>query len=347
MTAKLPRVVVIGAGVIGAAIAWRLAEAGAKVALIDDSADGTGASEGSLAWINACSARDADYARLRVESVRLWHELARLPGCPAEMSGSWIWSDRFSGDNDIEQFRRLEWPCELLDPEAFCRRMSGLRVPPRPVLHFPQEGVADPRQLRRWFVSQAEASGARQIPRRVIAVRHGVTLADGGFLPADRVVVAAGTETPALVRPLGAKLRVLRRPGLLLRTEPAPPLARGYLESAAVHGWQAADGSILAGAEPGGIEHKGDVEDAATKILSRLAQLYRHPPRLRLQNLRVRNRPVPATGFPIIGRLSAAPHVHVAATHSGVTLAPLVGQLVAREILHDREEELPARYRPD
>jgi glycine/D-amino acid oxidase-like deaminating enzyme len=58
-------------------------------------------------------------------------------------------------------------------------------------------------------------------------------------------------------------------------------------------------------------------------------------------------RPMPLDGFPVIGSSPARPDVYLAVMHSGVTLAPVVGQLVAHEI----SEGVPAAglsgFRPD
>jgi glycine/D-amino acid oxidase-like deaminating enzyme len=48
------RIAVIGAGVVGASVAFRLAQGGAdRVWLVDRSLPGTGASSASFAWVNA------------------------------------------------------------------------------------------------------------------------------------------------------------------------------------------------------------------------------------------------------------------------------------------------------
>ena len=57
-------------------------------------------------------------------------------------------------------------------------------------------------------------------------------------------------------------------------------------------------------------------------------------------------RPMPKDGFPIVGPLPGVPRVSVCVTHSGVTLAPLLGDLMAAELITGREESLLAPYRP-
>ena len=58
-------------------------------------------------------------------------------------------------------------------------------------------------------------------------------------------------------------------------------------------------------------------------------------------------RPVPADGHSCVGGLSRLPGYYEAVTHSGVTLGPLVGRLLAREILTGEVDPLIAPFRPD
>src|SRR5690606_18438725 len=58
-------------------------------------------------------------------------------------------------------------------------------------------------------------------------------------------------------------------------------------------------------------------------------------------------RPMPADGLPVIGAPRAAPGLYAAMMHSGVTLAPLVGELVALEIAEGASVDWLAPYRPE
>ena len=177
-------------------------------------------------------------------------------------------------------------------------------------------------------------------------MERGVRLSDGTRIPADAVVLAAGVATAGLAVHLGADLSVERRPGLLVRSRPARPLATGYIATDNVHFWQDAEGSILAGAEYDGADRVDAPEQRAAEILQNLERLYREPNRLAVAEILIRDRPVPADGFPIVGHLASAPEIYVAATHSGMTLAPLIGELVAEELLEGRLQPVLSGYRP-
>ena len=57
-------------------------------------------------------------------------------------------------------------------------------------------------------------------------------------------------------------------------------------------------------------------------------------------------RPLPLDGHPVLGAAPSRPDVYLAITHSGVTLAPLIGRLAARELLGESLEEQLRLYRP-
>ena len=87
--AAVPRVVVAGAGIVGASIAFHLAKAGASVTVIDRDGPATHASRGSFAWINATwSKQPRSYHRLNQAGVQRWRSLQPLLDLPVRWGGS-------------------------------------------------------------------------------------------------------------------------------------------------------------------------------------------------------------------------------------------------------------------
>ena len=70
------RVVVVGAGIVGASIAYRIAARGFAVTLIDKASPGSGASSHSFAWINAGLKEPLDYHNLNRRSMDMWEQFA-------------------------------------------------------------------------------------------------------------------------------------------------------------------------------------------------------------------------------------------------------------------------------
>src|SRR5271166_6472345 len=87
-----PHVLIVGAGIIGASIAWRVARAGARTTVIDAHEPGGVATRNSWAWINASWGNRESYFRLRVRAIEEWHRLEReVPGVHADWVGSLLW----------------------------------------------------------------------------------------------------------------------------------------------------------------------------------------------------------------------------------------------------------------
>jgi glycine/D-amino acid oxidase-like deaminating enzyme len=66
-----------------------------------------------------------------------------------------------------------------------------------------------------------------------------------------------------------------------------------------------------------------------------------------VENVTVGQRVLPPDGFPIVGYLRSLRNLYVTATHSGVTLAPILGQYATQEILDGIFLEPLRPYRPD
>ena len=87
-----PKVVVIGAGVVGAAVAARVAQGDARVTVLDEGAPERRATLASLAWINSNSAWAPRYHALRMRSLALWRrQLEASPGFSARLNGGLCW----------------------------------------------------------------------------------------------------------------------------------------------------------------------------------------------------------------------------------------------------------------
>jgi glycine/D-amino acid oxidase-like deaminating enzyme len=66
---------------------------------------------------------------------------------------------------------------------------------------------------------------------------------------------------------------------------------------------------------------------------------------LELEGYRIGYRPIPEDGFSIVGRAEGVPGLYIAVTHSGITLAPAIGEFAAKEVLDGAAEPLLAPYR--
>lgn len=236
-----PRCVVVGAGLAGAATAWRLTREvpGADVVILEQEADpATHATSQNAAMVRAL-VFEPDFDELSLEGARFWNalptELCR-PGAFRRTGSLLLASDPATLarlEARVEAARRAGLDARMLDARACRARLAELEDTPFEAAAFTSEdGVADPVGLVDAMLAAATRRGAKLMTAaraRRLLLRSGrvvgVELADGSSLPAEYVVVAAGAWTGGLLAAAGAEtqgLTPLRRH--LLGTAPTSRL---------------------------------------------------------------------------------------------------------------------------
>jgi len=344
-------IVVVGAGVVGSAIGWRLADTGQRVTLVDPTPGGL-ASPGSFAWLNASFADDAVYNRLRHDSLELWRRLKTADGSvPIEFAGAVLWEqEHFDLDEIARSQSVLGRPAELIDGATLAQRVPALRRMPDRALHLLGDGYGDPIEITSWFLDQAVAAGAEIAAERIEEI-----LVDAGAvtgvrtaaraIPASHVVVAAGIDLPSVLAMLGLDVAMANEPGLLASTSPGSVIVDTMLATPDVHLWQRDDGGFLIGADFGGGSDFDEPQANANRVLDALQSLVEGTEECSVERVTVRERPIPADGRPAIGPLGPD-GLYVVSTHSGMTLAPLIAECVTREIGGNGADPRLAPYRP-
>lgn len=122
-----------------------------------------------------------------------------------------------------------------------------------------------------------------------------------------------------------------------------PPLEDGQPE---VHVRQGADGVLMIGEGSQESLARDDSQSHAVALVERAAQYLPALADAKAMPVPVGYRPMPRDGLPVLGYTSAAPNMYVALMHSGVTLAPLVGELAAMEIMDGARVDILRNYRP-
>jgi glycine/D-amino acid oxidase-like deaminating enzyme len=356
------KIIVVGAGIIGASIAYQLAKSGAAVTIIEASMPASQASGASFGWINASFFANADHFALRAAGIAAHHRLAKDLGDTAPQFPGCLWWE-FEGDAfdaQAQTLRELGYGVDEIDAREFAQLEPHIARPPKRCLRFSGEGAVDAALMTAALLGLAAQHGAKLITGVAVSELveqggrvQGVDTSVGRFR-ADQVVIAGGNGSGALLKPFGVDFEMLRRPGLILRTRPVPLALRHILVLPGQEVRQLRDGRILA---PTAASHQSDSSDTITErpdILAdtALARLRDVMPTLDLawETVSLALRPVPQDGLPVIG--ACGPDgAYIATMHSGVTLCALVGELVAGEVLADgqvgnAQAALLAPFRP-
>jgi len=345
------KVIVVGAGIIGASIAWHLARAGAKVAVVSESGAGGVATPNSFAWINASWGNPEVYFRLRVRAMAEWKRLANdMPGLPLNWCGGLNWdlpADRLEAY--AAEHSSWGYGIERVGREQVAQIEPNLIELPDFALHVAEEGVAEPAATAKALLADAERRGARVLSSTVTALVQtdgritGVDTSHG-LVAADEVVIAAGVGSPDIAATAGIKLPIETPPGLIVHSRPYKKLLNGLVHVERLHMRQTAEGRVIAGSDFAGGDPGDDPEATARHLFAMVKAALRGAEGLELDFHTIGYRPNPIDGFPIIGRAEGMDGLYIAVMHSGITLAPAVGLFATREILDGERDPLLGAY---
>ncbi|MDF9807261.1 NAD(P)/FAD-dependent oxidoreductase [Streptomyces anulatus] len=357
------KVVVVGAGIVGAACAFHAAAAGLDVTVLDRGPVGAGTTsrgEGNILLSDKEPGPELELARL---SRDLWDEAAEELGPETvefETKGGLVVASTPDALGALHAFAARQAAAGVRTEAV--ERVGELEPHVAPGLpggvHYPQDAQVQPVLAAAGLLRGAVRHGARTHTGEAVAAVTGtdgritgVRTADGTVLPADAVVNAAGTWGGEVGRRLGAPVGILPRRGFVLVTEPLPPMIRhkvysadyvanvassdeGLETSCVVEGTRA--GTILIGASR---ERVGFDTSMNPAVVARLAaQACRLFPFLRGVHL-IRAyrgfRPYCPDHLPVIGPDPRVPGVLHACGHegAGIGLAPGTGALVTAQLL--------------
>lgn len=361
------RAIVVGGGIVGVATAWRLAQAGADVTLLEAGRLGGAASRASFAWFNASAKPPLPYHRLNVAGMdhyrRLWSELEQPRWL--HFHGHVEWDATPDGAarlrEKVEGLRAWGYGAELLPIRELGTIEPGLRPPDHleEFAYYPAEGHLDPIAMLGGLVTRARDLGVRvlvETPVRNLVTDGGrvtgVMTSAGAHVEADIVVLCTGAAAPELLGPIGFDLPMSPTNGLVAVTSPSTARLRGVHQSDDLNIRPDGGGRILmrhydfddeipAGSPEWPIPARlDDLLARAVGVLPDLAGA-------RIEGVRVATRPIPGDGKSVVGPVPGTGGLYLVVTHSGVTLGPLLGLVASREIVSGIEDDRVRDFRPD
>ena len=178
-----------------------------------------------------------------------------------------------------------------------------------------------------------------------------------GNIDANKVVFACGIDTNSL---LSKNYLIKPTPGVIIKSKPYKKIINKIIVGPGIHFYQQSNGQIIIG-EQGSISItdakslKNRLERFSSrsiemnylnKIRSMGGEFFEDIFDLEIDEVSIGWRPIPIDGKPIIGRLDHNPNIYLATMHSGISLGPLVGSLVARELVQDIKIPVLENFRP-
>jgi glycine oxidase len=363
-----PKAAIIGAGVIGLGIGWRLAARGAAVEIFDRDVAGAGASRAAAGMLAACcEAEPGEEALIALgrDSQARWPsfaaELQEASGIDVELRPEGTLVVASTADDQARLHHQLVFqhklglPLEWITAAETRRREPHLAGKLAGAVFSPQDHQVENRKLAEALRLAAQAAGA--IVHEHVAVSeistvggraNGVVLADGTKVSADMVVLAAGAWSrsigglPGELRP---PVRPIKGQMLALRMDAAAPLVNHVIWAPGVYLVPRRDGRLIVGAT---VEEKAfDSTITAGGLLTLLEAAWRVVPaveELPVEEMWVGHRPGSRDDAPILGPAPLEGLIYATGHHrNGILLAPITADTIARLVL---EGTLDAAIRP-
>ncbi len=369
VTGRASETVVIGGGVIGASIAYHLAQRGVETLLLEAGGLASGTSGACDGMVFLQSKKPGLHLNLAQAGIRSLERLARVLPREIEFQRSGGMVVAFS-EEELEALARLAdrqrregLAVDLLDAHQ-ARSLEGCLGPEvRGATHCASDGQVNPLALTLGLAQGARLHGARiHQGEKVIALRRTkgrieAVITDQAAYPARTVINAAGVRAPEIGRMAGLDLPIIPRRGQLLVTEPSAKLklgccliSAGYLavkynpelsgkDDTGVSIEQAQSGSLLLGSSREFVAFdRRTTLDQIKKIARRACSLVPGLKELNLIRTFAGLRPFTRDGLPLIGPVDSVPGFIVAAGHEGdgIALSAITGELVAQLAAEDR-----------
>ncbi|WGF89831.1 NAD(P)/FAD-dependent oxidoreductase [Marinivivus vitaminiproducens] len=361
------KIVVIGAGVIGSAVAFRLAQAGAEVTIVEANRVGGGTSGISFAWTNAHDKPPRPYHEMNVAGM-LAHAALRAEFGDAPWfhpAGCIEWhlcAEAIAEQAEqVDQLRDWGYRTEPLTAARLAELEPDVdvgRIGDAPIVHYPDEGWLDPVLYANAMVKAAQSLGAVLIcGARVSQIETkgdratGVHIDDGAVIAADVVVNCAGRWADRIGEGTDMRLPLAPTVGFLVFTPPVATSVARVLRGAGTMVRPDGAGRLMT--------RRNDVDDLvsldmepspampqALQVMDAVATMIPGLKGVKPEAVRITARPIPADGLSAVGPMPRLANCYAVVTHSGVTLSPFLAHAVADEIVRGKDRAELADFRP-
>ena len=360
----------MGAGIIGAVLGYHLSRRdGISVVLLERDIPGAGASGHSFAWANGFGKDPRAYHTLNRRSLDMWYRLAHALDADVGIryGGEMRWeNDQHRAAQLRQRVRQIQmwgYPCRLITRAEMLALEPHLHPGDVLAASFSEADIhVETDTFIDVCLQRACEAGAVVYSQTAVTgfvVREGsvtaVKTVDAEF-PCDIVVLASGVQTTELASLAQVQIPQQRSPGIVIKTTPcaevlhtvavihAPAIDAGHQH---LHLRQLSDGSLRIGQGTQEGINRDDSQRHADVLLERARTYLPDIGDAQAIPTPVGYRPMPLDGFPVLGFTEAVRNLYVALMHSGVTLAPLVGEMATLEIVDSVQVDWFAPYRPE
>ncbi|MDA9032772.1 FAD-binding oxidoreductase [Gammaproteobacteria bacterium] len=368
---NLKKITVVGAGIVGTCIAHELSRLGQNVTIIDKSLPGSGTSGKSFNWVNATyPKRPYSYNYLSQLGIAAFDDLYRYIDFPSKWNGSLEWFvepnkhkkllnnvNKLSNYPTYSKYKIIDsLKASSYEPNINFNNNNN-------IVYSVEDGAIDALKTIENLVARTIFNGGK-IRNNCIyknsIYRNGKLSSIStslGEIETDLIIFATGINTNLLINK-----KVLKEPtpGIIIKTKPYMKVINKIIVGPGIHIHQQNDGRLVIGEQDGAPEnHKIRLEGYPSKfpssiiakqhinkILYKAKSFIKNIDDVEVESVEIGWRPLPLDGLPIVGFIDSKKDTYVASMHSGISLGPIVGKIVAHEITENIYNNLLKEFRP-
>ncbi|UII55655.1 FAD-binding oxidoreductase [Cytobacillus spongiae] len=340
--------IIIGAGVVGNSIAFHLSERSQEgILVLDKKFPLSGTSGSTQAWVWVHNKNPSWYAEFSMYSAELYPYLSKKIGDveykrTGGLSPFFSEKDRDKAIKLAEAYREIGINIKILTREEVLEKEPFLNPAVAGATFSKVDGNVNPFRLVDLLMRAAKKQGVEYSYHSMVTGvekknDYYIVESNKGIYRCKKLIIASGTWSREVGKMLEINIPINQLRGQILVTEPLQPFLNYTISGMR----QANNGEVLIGYS---MENAGFNRATTLDVIQETANLAQHyVPAIRKAKI-VRAfsgiRAMPEDGFPILGKVPGKDNLYVAATHSGITLSPIIGTLLT-ELIIDGETSIP------
>lgn len=351
-------IIIIGGGIVGASFAYHAnLKKIEKISIISDSLPGEAkqATTNTWGWINGYANNDKEYASLRLASLNYWRELIKNQTLSYTSKGAFFWDLKKPKLNQIiTQHQSWGHAVEIKENSYLKELLPNLLDIPDNAGYGKNDMAIEASQITHQLIKISKANIIKEKVTKLLFdqnVVKGVQI-EKEKIYADEIVIASGLGTPDLLKSIDIDFSMKSTLGLLVYTNPLPPILSYPITGVDFHARQDEHGRLIIGGRfDDDASKENKIEEVAQKLVSDMSIRLKYNGKIELEHYTLGKRPLTNDGRPKIGRLKNSigeiiKGVYIAVMHSGITNAPIVGKLGIEEIISEKQDSLLHSFSP-
>ena len=349
----------MGGGIVGASFAYHAHLNNInEISVITETLPGDKqqATTNTWGWVNGYANNDEEYASFRLANLNYWPKLIEninIISCTSK--GAFFWDQK---ETDIFQTidQHLNWGHSVsIKQEAELEKiLPNLLNKPKNAGYGKNDLAVEATEISKKLFEKSNVNFLNKKVTKLIFEKNKVKGIQAGDekIYADEVILASGIGTPEILKSININFIIRSSLGLLVYTNPLPPLLKYPITGTDFHVRQDSQGRLVIGGrfDDDAAEEK-DLAVAAKILVNEMVSRLNFDGKVSLDHYTVGKRPLPLDGRPKIGRLKNSvgetiKGVYIAVMHSGVTNAPMAGKLGIEEIISGNQDKMLKTFSP-